>query len=124
MFKLFKSHHPVRQANSFKFAFSGLFHTLINEANFRVQIAITIFAVILGIHFDISVTEWAVMVLSLGMLLSAELLNTVIENFVDHLVDDHHEGVKVIKDVSAAYVLMTALTTLVILIIIFWKRLF
>jgi diacylglycerol kinase len=124
MFKLFKSHHPVRQANSFKFAFSGFFHTIFNEANFRVQIVIALFAVILGIHFSISITEWAVLVLSLGMLLSAELLNTVIENFVDHLIDDHHEGVKVIKDVSAAYVLMTALTTLAILGIIFWGRLF
>jgi diacylglycerol kinase len=124
MFKLFKSHHPIRHAKSFKYAFSGIFYTLFNEANFRVQIAITVFAVILGIHFGISVIEWAVLVLSLGMLLSAELINTVIENFMDNLIEGHHEGVKVIKDVSAAFVLTTALTTLAILIIIFWGRLF
>lgn len=124
MLKIFNSHHPVRHANSFRHAFEGLFHTFLNEPNFRVQLVITVFAVIMGIHFSISVIEWLLLVVSLGMLLAAELINTAVENFIDHLISHHHEGVKIIKDVLAAYVLVCALTALAVLVIIFWNRLF
>jgi diacylglycerol kinase len=114
-----KSHHPIRHARSFSYAFSGILHAIINEANFRVQIFITIIAIVLGIYYKISTIEWSVLVLSLGFLLSAELINTTVEEFVDHLVQEHHEGARVIKDLSAGYVLTAAITTLIVMILVF-----
>ncbi|OGC45988.1 hypothetical protein A2V49_01945 [candidate division WWE3 bacterium RBG_19FT_COMBO_34_6] len=123
MHHILKAHHPRRHAQSFKFAFEGLFHTLINEPNFRVQIIITVTCVIFGFMFNISLIEWGLLIISLGFLLSAEMINTVVENFVDVLIKEYHNGAKIIKDVSAGFVLIAAVTTMIILIIIFWEHL-
>jgi diacylglycerol kinase len=116
---MLKSHHPVRHAKSFSYAFSGILHAIVNEANFRVQVFITIIAVVMGFFYKISTLEWAVLILSLGFLLSAELINTAVEEFVDHLVHEHHEGAKIIKDLSAGFVLTAAITTLIIMVLVF-----
>ncbi|MDC0449161.1 diacylglycerol kinase family protein [bacterium] len=122
MLEIFKSHHPRRHAKSFKYAFEGIFHALLNEANFRVQVIITIIAVTMGVHYKITTTEWGLLTLTSGLLLTAEMINTAIEEFIDHLIRESSEGAKVIKDVSAGFVFITAMTTLIILILIFYPR--
>lgn len=122
MHHILKSHHPVRHVKSFKYAFEGVFHALFNEANFRVQVLIAGVATYLGFYFKIDHTEWSLLVLSMGFLLSAELINTVVEEFIDNLIKEDHAGAKVIKDVAAGFVLITAVTTLIILILIFGHR--
>lgn len=118
------SHHPIRHFNSMKYAFRGILHAFLNEPNFRVQIIITLVAGFFAFHFNISQIEWLFLVLAMGSLLSAELVNTVIEEVIDHLIHEHHEGARVIKDLSAGFVLTTSLTALVILILIFGHRFF
>lgn len=110
---MLKQHSPKKHTKSFKYAFSGIWHTLLNEANFRVQIGITITVLYLGYYFKVSTTEFAILVISVGLLLIAEMVNTVIENFIDVLIKEYHEGAKVIKDVSAGFVLLTAFITVV-----------
>lgn len=122
MLKIFKAHHPKRHAKSFKFAFQGLFHVLLNEPNFRIQLVIVAFAVFLGFHFGISHTEWGLLILSMGALLSAEMTNTVVEELLDYLIKEYHEGAKIIKDLSAGFVLITSLAALAILVLIFGSR--
>ena len=119
MHHILKSHHPVRHVKSFKYAFEGVFHALLNEGNFRVQVVIATVATYLGFYFNIDHTEWALLVLSMGFLLSAELINTVVEEVIDNLITEQHLGAKIIKDVSAGYVLISAITSLLILILIF-----
>lgn len=119
---LLKAHHPVRHAKSFKYAFQGIFHVLINEPNFRVQLVITIVAVLLGVYFTISNTEWGLLIISLGLLLAAEMLNTVVEEFMDHISKDFNPAVKIIKDCAAGFVLITAITVFAILFLIFGHR--
>lgn len=119
---LLRSHHPVRHAKSFKHAFKGIFHTLVNEPNFRIQAIIVIISIYLGFSYKISTTEWGLLIISMGSLLSAEMLNTLVEEFIDALIKEYHEGARIIKDVSAGFVLMTAITSLIILMLIFWPR--
>ena len=120
MFGFLKSHHPLRHARSFKYAFTGIFHALVEEPNFRVQVVIVVVSVLLGARFKITNAEWGLLILSMGLLLMAEVLNTVVEDTIDFFIKDFDEGVKVIKDLSAGFVLITAITALVILILIFW----
>jgi diacylglycerol kinase len=124
MKNVFMSHHPLRHARSFKHAFEGIWHALLNEANFRVQILIVFAACSLGVFYRISNTEWGLLVLSMGALLAAEIINTVVEEFIDVLIKEQHEGAKVIKDMSAGFVLIAAAAALVILYLIFGQRLF
>lgn len=116
-----KSHHPRRRAESFKYAFSGVIHALLNEPNFRIQVVIVIFSTILGFYFSIGTTEWGLLILTMGLLLFAEMVNTVVEEFMDYLIPDRNNGAKIIKDLSAGFVLIMAFTSLAILFLIFGK---
>lgn len=120
----FKPNHPLRQLKSFKFAFEGLFHAIMTEPNFRIQMFIVSLSFVLGKFLQISDFEWMFLVTSLGFLLMMELFNTVIEEIMDQLFKDKREGVKVIKDLSAAAVMVASFTVLTNLIIIFGSRLF
>lgn len=122
MRKLLKSHHPMRHANSFKYAFQGVFHALLNEANFRVQILVALIYSGLGFYFNVSGFEWALITIVLGFLLCAEIINTAIEEFIDHLIKEHHEGAKTIKNLSAGFVLVASMTALIVGVIIFSSR--
>lgn len=123
MKKILKSHHPIRHVNSFKYAFKGIFHALLNEANFRVQVVVAITSIVLGIYFKITNVEWGLLIVSMGFLLSAEMVNTVVEEFIDHLINEHNEGARIIKDLSAGFVLVTAITATSIFVLIFGQRL-
>jgi len=121
---LFKPNHPIRQIKSFKYAFEGLFHAILSEPNFRIQLFIVTFSVILGKYFQITRAEWSDLVNCLGMLLVVEVINTVIEEIMDQLFKDKKDGVKIIKDLSAAAVLLVSFTVLVNLFLIFGPRIF
>jgi len=118
---ILKSHHPIKHLKSFKYAFSGILHSLIHEANFRVQIVITVLATIAGFYFKISSTEWSVLIISFSSLLSAEVLNTSIENSLDFIIPKKSEVVRIVKDLAAGFVLINAIACLLILFIIFGK---
>lgn len=118
---LLKSHHPIKHLKSFKYAFSGILHSLYHEANFRIQILITLIAVIGGIYFKISSTEWSVLIIVFASLLSAEVLNTSIENFINYVIPKKSEVVRIVKDLAAGFVLINAVACLLILFIIFGK---
>jgi len=120
---LLKSHHPVKHLKSFKYAFSGILHSLYHEANFRVQIVITLLAILGGIYFQISTTEWSVLIIAFASLLSAEVLNTSIENFIDYVIPKKSDVVRIVKDLSAGFVLINAVACALILVIIFSKHL-
>ena len=122
MLKLFKSHHPLRHAKSFKHAFEGIFHALINEPNFRVQVVIVALAVYFGKRFGITNTEWGLLTITLGILLLAEVINTVVEEMMDHFIRHEDDFAKVIKDLAAGFVFIAAVSTLIILYLIFGSR--
>jgi len=119
MLDFIKTHSPIRRVRSFKYAFKGIFHALLNEPNFRIQIIIALYTVFMGIYFKITNVEWGLLILSMGFLLSAEMVNTVVEAVIDHLIQEDHEGARIIKDLAAGFVLVTAITVSCMLILIF-----
>ncbi|MBP8960632.1 diacylglycerol kinase [Patescibacteria group bacterium] len=119
---LLKSRHSIRRVDSFKYAFKGVYHALINEPNFRIQILIVLITAFLGFYFGISTVEWGLLVISGGLLLSAEMINTVMEELMDHLIPEESPIVAIIKDLSAGFVLTMAGTYLVILFLVFFNH--
>ena len=63
------------------------------------------------------------MVLNLGMVLSAESMNTAVELLADALQPDSDERIRVVKDVAAGAVLITAIASVVVAILVVWKHL-
>ncbi len=85
-----------------------------------LQIALAIAAILLGLLFHISKTEWLVLVLAIGGVLSLEAINSALENLSDYASNKElHPIIKKAKDLSAAAVLITAIAALAIGLIIF-----
>ncbi len=116
----FKQKRPLYKA--ILGGFLGVGRALKAERTFKIQIMLASLAVILGFLFDISVFEWLALVLVIGWVLSLELLNTQLENLIDHLHPEVHPTIGRIKDLAASSVLVSALTSLVVAALIFLPK--
>lgn len=114
-----KSFSVRQRLRSFRFAFAGLIAFFSAEHNARIHTAATVAVIITGILFDISSAEWLTVIIVTAMVWTAELFNTAIEKIMDHVSPGHHPQVKIIKDLSAAAVLVTAIAALITGLIIF-----
>jgi len=99
---------------SFRFAFAGLWYALRTQRNTRIHLIIAAAAIALGVWLNLSLTQWAVLTLTIGFVLVSEMLNTVAETLVDMISPDYHPLAKIIKDVTAGAVLLTAIASVVV----------
>jgi diacylglycerol kinase (ATP) len=74
---------------------------------------------IAGFYFNITKTEWLFQILSIGLVMSIEGLNTAVEKVADFIHPDYHERIGFIKDIAAGAVLFAAFTAIAIGIIIY-----
>ena len=108
--------------NSFKYPIKGLKYAYKNEQNLAFDVMITIIIIILGVAFKISIVEWALLSITIGLVISAELFNTAIEAVVDLVTEAYHPLAKVAKDTSAAAVFILAIVSVIEGIIIFLPK--
>jgi diacylglycerol kinase len=85
----------------------------------KIQIIAAASAILLGYFLDLSPTEWALVLLAIGSVLTAEVFNSVVENIMDFSHPNQHPIVGIIKDMAAGGVLISALISLIIGCIIF-----
>jgi diacylglycerol kinase len=109
--------------NSFKYPMSGLRYAYKNEQNLIVDIGMAVLVIIAGIIFKISIAEWAILTITVGLVISLELVNTAIEAVVDLVTENYHPLAKVAKDTSAAAVLVLAIVAMIEGLIIFLPKL-
>lgn len=111
---------PVKkEIKSFKHAFNGLFSAIKFELHLKFHVLATGVVLVCGFSFDVSATEWCVLLLCIGIVLSAELFNTAIEKWLDYTHPEQHKTVGFVKDVSAAAVLILSIVAAIIAGIIF-----
>lgn len=111
-----------RKQIGFAYAFRGIWHAIASEFNLKVQLVIAACVITLGFVFRITFIEWAILILTIGFVLSMELVNTAIEQIMDYLSPEKHRTVGLIKDIAAGAVLCAALTSVVIGLIIFGPK--
>ena len=114
-----KKEEKKRLINSFKFAYEGILVSLKEEQNFKIHVLIMLLVIIMGIILKISKIEWIICMILFGFVISLELVNTAIENVVDLVTMEQNPKAKIAKDVSAAAVLIAAITSAIIGLIIF-----
>jgi diacylglycerol kinase (ATP) len=107
----------------FTYAFDGLRYCFRTQVNFRVHLAITLIAILLGIFLSLSWLEWAVIATIIVLVLAAEMVNTMIESLVDLVTQQYHPLAKAAKDISAGVVLLTAIGAAIVGILIFLPKL-
>ncbi len=124
-------HQPLRPAPSrlasFKFAFAGWWFMLRTQRNAWVHAVISTVVFAVGLALGLGRLEWAILVLTIGLVWMAEFVNTALEAVVDLASPDLHPLAKVGKDVAAAAVLVGAATAVVVGLLILgpplWERL-
>ena len=104
---------------SIRTAWQGLIFTLQTEPNARIHGAVAGLVLILAGLFKVARWEWALILVMIGLVWSAELFNTALEVLVDYVSPEQKEFAKVCKDVSAAGVLITVLTAVAVGVVIF-----
>jgi len=105
---------------SFKCAFRGIRYAIVHERNFQIEIISAAFVIALILIFDIKSWEAVVLFSMIMWILVVELVNTVLERVVDILKPRIHPYVRLIKDMMAAVVLISAVFASIIGIIIFY----
>jgi undecaprenol kinase/diacylglycerol kinase (ATP) len=107
---------------SFNHAFNGLKVLWKEEHNARIHFFFIFLVVGAGLIFKITLTEWISLVFAMGLVVIVEIINSSIENLADFISPSIHLQIKKIKDLSAAAVLTSAITALIIGLIIFVPR--
>lgn len=100
---------------SFKYAWCGITYAFQTQRNFRVHIVIGTLAVSLGVFLHLQPVEMAVIVLTSGLVLVMELINTALESVVDLTVkQSYHDLAKIAKDCAAGAVLVSAMAAVMV----------
>ena len=109
----------AKRLKSFTYAFNGLRILLREEHNSRIHLFATVCVVVAGVIFRISSLEWVAVVFAIGLVFGGEIFNSAIEDLADVVCPERDERIKKVKDLSAAAVLVSAFTALIIGLIIF-----
>lgn len=100
---------------SFKYAWAGLAYAFITQRNFRIHLLFGTLAITGGVVLQLPFVEVAVIGLTIGFVLSMELINTALEAVVDLTVKQtYHELAKIAKDCAAGAVLVSALAAVLV----------
>jgi len=112
----------LKRIESFGFAFNGLKILIKEEHNSRIHLFVAIVIVIVSFIFQISSSEWILILFSISFVLVTEIINSAIENISDFISPEKHNSIKKIKDLAAAAVLISSITALIVGLIIFLPK--
>lgn len=105
--------------NSFKYAIRGISDALKSEPNLKIHFLLGSAAIILALFLKLSYTQLAILVITIFSVIAMELINTVIEKVMDIVSPEKSEKVRLIKDISAAMVLISAIAAILIGLLLF-----
>jgi diacylglycerol kinase len=107
---------------SFRFAFNGIRDLIRTQVNARMHLLVSAIVVFAGFFFQISLLEWCVVLLAMGLVLAAEAFNTALEYLTNLVSPDYHPLAGKVKDVAAGAVLIVTIISVVIGVLIFLPR--
>ena len=103
---------------SFGHAGRGIKYAL-QGTNFKVQVTCAIVALLLGYFLHIDRTQFLVVILAIGLVLSMEATNTAVEEICNKFHPETHPHIALIKDLAAGAVLISAIIALIVGLIVF-----
>ena len=105
---------------SFNAAIEGFLYVMKMERNMRAHFILAILILLLGIYLNFTPLEITVLTITIVLVLVAEMINTAIELIVDIVVkEEFHPLARIIKDISAGAVLITAINAAIVGYILF-----
>lgn len=107
---------------SFNSAIEGFIYVFKSQRNMRLHFLMGLCAFLLGIFLNFNYIELILLCLTISFVLFAEAFNTALEHIVDLVTEEFHPLARIVKDVGAGAVLLSALTSLVVAYILFVSR--
>lgn len=108
-----------RHSISFAHAYAGIVWSITTQPNFRVHITLSILALFMCWYLGVSTTETSIIVFTIVLGLTAEMINTALESMTDLITKQWREEAKVAKDVAAGMMLLVAIGAVVVAFCIF-----
>jgi diacylglycerol kinase (ATP) len=112
----------LKTARSFTYAFKGIYLVVRFENNTRVHLFATIIALILGVVCRLSILEWALILMQIGLVWAAEIFNTALEKLVDLVSPGFNPKAGAIKDIAAGAVLVISIMALAVGVLVFGSK--
>ena len=112
----------VKRLRSFRYAFAGLGVLFREEHNSWIHAVAAVLAVTAGFVFGIRPWEWVAIVIVIGMVFSAEILNSSLERTADFVKAERDDRKRDIKDLGAAAVLVCAMSAAIVGMIVFLPK--
>ncbi len=104
---------------SFFCAFKGIIYIFKTERNFRFHIMFSVLVLLCSLIFNLSYLELSVILIMIAVVLTLEIINTIIENIMDFLCKDYNLNIKIIKDMASGAVLVSAFISIIVGLLIF-----
>ncbi len=111
-------HHRTLLA-SFKYAFAGIYHALKYNQNLRIHFGFAFLVILASIFFKVNPFEMGILGVMILLVISAEMVNTALEEMVDLITSNHQKEAKIAKDVAAGMVLLTAFGSVIVGVLVF-----
>lgn len=112
-----------RRLQSFVYAYRGILYLLRTQHNAWIHLGFALIAIILGVCFSISQSEWIAIIICIGMVFASETINTSIELLCDVRFTEYDKRAEIIKDTAAGAVLIVSISSAIVGVIIFLPKL-
>ena len=93
----------------FKFAFKGILYCIKNERNMRIHTVAMVYVLIFARFFQFTRTEYAILIITIAMVLAAEAFNTSLERIANKFGMEYNKLIEAAKDTAAGAVLILAI---------------
>ncbi|RWZ60041.1 diacylglycerol kinase family protein [Halobacillus fulvus] len=111
-----------KRSIGFRFAWNGIKEVVRTERNFTIHLVAAFLVILLAAVLQVSFVEWAILILTIALVLSLEMVNSSIERVMDHLASERHPLVGLVKDIAAGAVLVASFGAVGVACFIFLPR--
>jgi diacylglycerol kinase len=113
---------PNKFIKSVPHAFRGIISLIKNDNNFRIHLLAVVVVIIVGFWIGFTESEWLAVIITMGMVLALEAMNTAIETIIDLVSPEYHDLAKKTKDVAAGAVLLFVFAALAVAGVIIFNK--
>lgn len=94
--------------NKFSPALNGIRFAWLDKSVVK-QMFIALIVIIVTLFLNFSILEWLFVITACGLIITLEIINSIIEKIVDVHYESYHDVAMQIKDMAAAFVLIMSM---------------
>lgn len=107
---------------SIKYSIDGLIYAYSHERSLWIHAFASALAIIMGLFFKISHTQWALVLVALAVILAFELVNTAMEACIDLVTLEYKELARIAKDCCSGATFVMSIAGAITMAIIFGPK--